>query len=125
MTEQDLYPDHNEAASDAVLPPEESGSAFSITAIRLLTHLVKNAKLIAAMTCIASIAGLLYALWLPNEYNSVAKIMPPKQTQSTTSLLTTQMGAGSLGDGRTEPERSKFNLLRAAQIQADCGCNYQ
>jgi uncharacterized protein involved in exopolysaccharide biosynthesis len=122
MTEQDLYPDHNEAASDAVLPPEESGSAFSITAIRLLTHLVKNAKLIAAMTCIASIAGLLYALWLPNEYNSVAKIMPPKQTQSTTSLLTTQMGAGSLGDAASaglslkDPNSIYLGLLKSRPI---------
>jgi len=98
MTEQDSYASHSEAESEAVSSPEDDGAMFSATAIKALTQLAVHKWVIVIVTGAAMLIGLLYSLSLPPQYTSITMIMPPHQTQSSTSLLTPVPGAGSLGD---------------------------
>jgi tyrosine-protein kinase Etk/Wzc len=82
----------------AALREPNSGVAFGVTLIEILTQLAMRKWWIASVTGAAIVMGLFYGLMQPTEYTSVTKIMPPKQTQSTTSLLNSQMGGGSLAD---------------------------
>ena len=92
MSTQDVLTRH------LVSSPEGSGTAFGVTLFEVLTQLAMRKWLIVSVTGAAIGIGLLYGLMQSTEYTSVTKIMPPKQTQSTTSLLNSPMGGGSLAD---------------------------
>jgi len=66
--------------------------------IQVLTQLALRKRLIAKVTGISILAGLILSFALPVRYTAATKIMPPKQSQSTTSFLNSQMTAGSMAD---------------------------
>lgn len=67
--------------------------------IRVLTQLAYRKSLITKATGFGALAGLVLCLALPVRYTATTKIMPPQQTQSTVSMLSSQLvglGGGSL-----------------------------
>lgn len=71
-----------------------------VSLIELLTELARRKWMIAKITGIAALTSIAVSLFLPVQYTSVTKLMPPQQTQSTATLMMTQLmsapGAGSL-----------------------------
>jgi uncharacterized protein involved in exopolysaccharide biosynthesis len=98
MNSYDLSVIQSESEPEGLTSPEDSGTTFSITVLEVLTQLAIRKRLIACVTAVAMLIGLAYGLMQPTEYTSVTKIMPPKQTQSTTSLLNSSVGGGALAD---------------------------
>lgn len=101
------------------------GSAPSPAAsgpIELLTQLAQRKVMIARVTAVSMVIGLLLGLLLPPRYTAVARIMPPKQTQSTTTFLNTQMGMGSLAEaaggglGLKDPNAIYVGLLKSRPV---------
>jgi LPS O-antigen subunit length determinant protein (WzzB/FepE family) len=82
--------------------------------------------LIAKVTGIAMLAGVILSLVLPARYTATTKIMPPQQTQSTASMLMmnqlTGVGGGSLaalaggGLGLKNPNDIYIGLLNSRPI---------
>lgn len=123
MTEQDSYISYSEVISEAVSSSEVGGTTMSVRVIDILTHLAVHKWLIVSVTALAMLIGLLYSLSLPNRYAAITKIMPPRQAQSTTSLLnSTPGGASSLGDVATgglslrDPNAIYIGLLKSRPI---------
>ena len=110
------------------MPAEEAPLADGASAvpprtmIELLTDLAGRKWLIAKVTGIAILIGLILCFTLPLRYTAVTKIMPPKQTQSTTSFLNSQMGMGSLADaaggglGLKDPNAIYIGLLKSRPV---------
>lgn len=99
----------NNTVSYADLPPlpveqklvlKEPGPMDEVSLIEVLTELARRKWLIARITGAAALTGIAVSLLLPVRYTAVTKLMPPQQTQSTTSLMMNQLmsagGAGSL-----------------------------
>jgi uncharacterized protein involved in exopolysaccharide biosynthesis len=101
---------------------ESNEAMVRVAAIKALTHLAKHKKLVASLVGSAILVGVVYSLLLPTEYTSVAKIMPPRQTQSTTSLLNNMPGGGSLADMASgglslrDPNAIYIGLLKSRPI---------
>jgi tyrosine-protein kinase Etk/Wzc len=115
LAEQDIP----QYAADAA--PRERASAPDHTLIEVLTQLARRKWLIAKATAICTVIGLILCLALPVRYTAVTMIMPPKQTQSTTSFLNTQMGGGGLGDMAAggllkDPNAIYIGLLKSRPI---------
>ncbi|HZL49884.1 MAG TPA: Wzz/FepE/Etk N-terminal domain-containing protein [Terracidiphilus sp.] len=99
MTVQTLPTEHAEAATCGVHHPQVLPYEHDASLIEVLTQLAYRKWLIAKVTCTAMLIGLVLCFALPVRYTATTKIMPPQQTQSTASMLMTQLagsGAGSL-----------------------------
>ncbi len=101
-------------------PSRDQEPAPGATLIETLTQLARRKWLIAKMTAAGLAAGAVLAIVLPVRYTAVARIMPPKQTQSTTSLLNTQLGM-ALGDasgglGLKDPNAIYVGLLKSRPV---------
>jgi tyrosine-protein kinase Etk/Wzc len=92
------------------------------TVVDVLTELARRKRLIAKATGISTLAGLILCYSLPVRYTAVTEIMPPKQTQSTTSFVNSIPGMGALGDGATsalglrDPNAIFIGLLKSRPI---------
>ncbi len=101
---------------------EGDGVTIGLTLIEILTQLATYKWLILSVNVSAILLGLLYGLTLPPQYTSVTTIMPPKQTQSTTSLLNSQLGAGGWADAASggltlkDPNAIYIGLLQSRPI---------
>jgi uncharacterized protein involved in exopolysaccharide biosynthesis len=110
-----------EVVGDTYLP-EEGRTATSIAAIYVLTELASRKRLIGCVTGAAILIGFACSLALPNEYTAMTRIMPPRQTESTTSLLNSMPGVGSLGDvaagglSLKDPNAIYIGLLRSRPV---------
>ena len=124
MTEQDSYPSQSEAPSGTVNSSEDNDTMFGVTGlvIGVLTRLASRKRMIVIVTGSATLVGLLYSLALPVKYTSVAKIMPPRQTQSTTAFLNSIPGGGALGDAMSgglnlrDPNAIYVGLMKSRPI---------
>ena len=126
MTVQD---EPNEAMSevvDDVSSTEASSDGHEISLIAILTQLAFRKWLIAKVTGIAVLIGVVLCFALPVRYTATTKIMPPQQTQSTASMLMmnqlTGAGGGSLaalagaGLGLKNPNDIYIGLLTSRPI---------
>jgi len=92
------------------------------TIIESFTQLFYRKWLIAKVTGVAILMGLILSFALPVRYTAVTRIMPPKQTQSTTSFLNSQIGVGSLAEAAgaagmlSDPNAIYMGLLRSRPI---------
>jgi uncharacterized protein involved in exopolysaccharide biosynthesis len=122
MTQLDSCSSRSEALPGVVSSPDEDDAMFSVTVIGALTKLARHKGLTAMVAGAAMLIGLLYSLALPVRYTSVTKIMPPKQTQSTTTFFNSQLGGGSLADAASggllikDPNAIYIGLLRSRPI---------
>jgi tyrosine-protein kinase Etk/Wzc len=116
MIEEDLCCRQSGASPEETL---DEGSARP--AIEALTQLARRKWLISKVTGISVLAGLILCFALPVRYTAITSIMPPKQTQSTTSFLNSQIGMGSLADAAgggllKDPNAIYIGLLKSRPI---------
>jgi uncharacterized protein involved in exopolysaccharide biosynthesis len=97
LSEQDSIVDHPRAVREDD-PFSDAGNAPAHSVIEVLTQLALRKGLVAKVTGVSILVGLVLCFVLPVRYTAVTKIMPPRQTQSTTSFLNTQMMMGGMGD---------------------------
>ena len=125
MTEQGFQQSDPSAAAGGAPSWEESSDGREVSLIDVLTQLAYRKWLIAKVTGIAMLAGVIACLVLPVRYTATTRIMPPQQTQSTASLMMNQlanMGAGSLaavaggGLGLKNPNDIYVGLLNSRPI---------
>jgi uncharacterized protein involved in exopolysaccharide biosynthesis len=100
MTEQDFSNEDTVEAIDRASLSEAPSDGDETSLIDVLTQLAYRKRLIATVTGIAVLVGLILCLVLPVRYTATTRIMPPQQTQSTASMLMmnqlTGVGGGSL-----------------------------
>jgi tyrosine-protein kinase Etk/Wzc len=121
MIEQDSYTSQCGAAPQEMNCQEGAAEVPGHTVIDVLTQLALRKWLIAKVTGISIFIGLILCFALPVRYMAVTKIMPPKQTQSTTSFLNSQMGMGSLADAAgggllKDPNAIYIGLLKSRPV---------
>ncbi len=99
MIGKDFSSEETAATMDVVASPKAPSDGYEVSLIDVLTQLAYRKWLIAKVTGIAMLAGVVLALVQPVLYTATTKIMPPQQTQSTASMLMSQLtgvGGGSL-----------------------------
>ena len=98
---------------------------YQVSLIDVLTQLAYRKWLIAKITGIAMLAGVVLSLVLPVRYTATTKIMPPQQTQSAASMMMNQLtgaAGGSLaalaggGLGLKNPNDIYVGLLTSRPI---------
>ncbi len=100
MSEQTSYMTELGVALEGPPPPEASRDEREATLIDVLTQLAYRKWLVAKVTGISMLAGVVLCFVLPVRYTASTKIMPPQQTQSAAAMLMmnqlTSVGGGSL-----------------------------
>jgi uncharacterized protein involved in exopolysaccharide biosynthesis len=124
MTGKDFSIEESAEAMNGVSSPEVSSQGYEVSLIDVLTQLAYRKWLIAKVTGIAVLAGVVLSLVLPVRYTATTKIMPPQQTQSTASMMSqlASSGGGSLaalaggGLGLKNPNDIYVGLLTSRPI---------
>lgn len=111
---------------DDVSLSEAPSDGYEVSLIDVLTQLAYRKRLIAKVTAISMLAGLVLCFVLPVRYTSTTKIMPPQQTQSAATMLMmnqlTSAGGGSLaalaggGLGLKNPNDIYIGLLTSRPV---------
>lgn len=70
---------------------DSPGKHTEVSILEVLTELARRKALIAKVTGCAILIGVVLSLVLPVRYTAATKIMPPQQTQSTASMLMSQL----------------------------------
>ena len=113
------------ATMDDVSLSEAPSDGYEVSLIDVLTQLAYRKWLIAKVTAIAVLVGVILSLVLPVRYTATTKIMPPQQTQSTASMMMNQLaaaGGGSIaalaggGLGLKNPNDIYVGLLTSRSI---------
>jgi LPS O-antigen subunit length determinant protein (WzzB/FepE family) len=126
MTVQDKFNEATVGVVDSVSSDEALIDGDETSLIGILTQLAYRKWLIAKVTGIAALAGVILSFALPVRYTATVKIMPPQQTQSTATMLMmnqlTNVGGGSLaalaggGLGLKNPNDIYIGLLTSRPI---------
>ena len=125
MIEQHVYSSQSAALSDSAGSWETPEAGDEVSLLEFLTRLVARKWLIAKVTGIAMLIGVITCLVWPVRYTATTKIMPPQQTQSAASLMMNQlanMGGGSLaaaaggGLGLKSPNDIYIGLLNSRPV---------
>jgi len=125
MTEQDFSIEETAEALDSASLSDAPSDGYEVSLIDVLTQLAYRKWLIAKVTGIAVLAGVVLALVQPVRYTATTKIMPPQQTQSAASMMIgqlTSVGGGSLaalaggGLGLKNPNDIYIGLLNSRPI---------
>ena len=125
MTEMGFPIEETAETTDGASLSEAPSDGYEVSLIDVLTQLAYRKWLIAKVTGIAVLAGLVFALVQPVRYTAVTKIMPPQQTQSAASMMMSQLtsaGGGSLaalaggGLGLKSPNDIYIGLLTSRPI---------
>lgn len=82
----------NEDALAAVSEAKEVIAEHEVSAIEVLVELAERKGLIAKVTAIGALTGLIISFALPVRYTATSAIMPPQQMQSTSSFLMNPFG---------------------------------
>jgi tyrosine-protein kinase Etk/Wzc len=114
------------ATMDRISTPSVPSERYEVSLIEVLTQLAYRKFLIAKITGIAVLIGLVLCFVLPVRYTATTKIMPPQQTQSTASMLMmnqlASVGGGSLaalagaGLGLKNPNDIYIGMLTSRPI---------
>jgi tyrosine-protein kinase Etk/Wzc len=67
-----------------------------VSLIEILTELARRKRLIAIVTSVCALLGIVTSFLLPVRYTALTKLMPPQQTQSTSALLMTQLSSAGV-----------------------------
>jgi len=125
MIEQESHITEARLTRDQVRTSEDRNLGYEVTLIEVLTQLARRKWLIAKVTGMAMLIGVVTSLCLPVRYKAVTKLMPPQQAPSSASLLMNQLtstGASSLaamaGGGLTlrNPNDIYVGLLNSRPI---------
>jgi tyrosine-protein kinase Etk/Wzc len=99
MSKQEARLTQARLTRDQVQTSEDRNPGHEITLIEVLTQLARRKWLLAKVTGVALLIGVITSLVLPVRYRAVTKLMPPQQAPSSASLLMNQLtssGASSL-----------------------------
>jgi uncharacterized protein involved in exopolysaccharide biosynthesis len=100
MAEKDFSIEETAEAMDGASISDAPSHDYEVSLIDVLTQLAYRKWLIAKVTGLAVLAGVILSLVLPVRYTATTKIMPPQQTQSAASMMMmnqlTAAGGGSL-----------------------------
>jgi tyrosine-protein kinase Etk/Wzc len=125
MTLQTSYTIESEAPQEILNTAQLSELHHEVSLIEVLTQLAYRKRLIAKVTGVAILVGLVLAFALPVRYTATTKLMPPQQTQSSASLMMSQLsaaGGGSLaaiaggGLGLKSPNDIYIGLLTSRTV---------
>src|ERR1700676_1418185 len=94
MTRQNDTLEQTAATMDATFSREAPSDGYEVSLISILTQLAYRKGLIAKVTGIAILAGVIFSLSLPVRYTATTRLMPPQQTQSSASMLMSQLASG-------------------------------
>jgi tyrosine-protein kinase Etk/Wzc len=97
MIRKDIPIEETEETMDSASIPDVPSDGYEVSLIDVLTQLAYRKWLIAKVTGIAVLAGVVLALVQPVLYTAATKIMPPQQTQSTASMMMMNQLAGAGG----------------------------
>lgn len=91
------------------------------TMLEFLIQLAERKRFIGLVTGSSLLIGLILCFILPVRYTAVTQILPPKQSQSTTSFLNSQIMMGSLAEAAgggllTNPNDIYIGLLRSRLV---------
>jgi tyrosine-protein kinase Etk/Wzc len=76
----------------------EHAATTDVSLVEVLTELARRKWLIAKITGVATLTGIIVSLVLPVRYTATTKLMPPQQTQSAAAMMMSQlMSAGGAG----------------------------
>lgn len=123
MIEEDTLAARSEP--ETALDSEAFGAMPGRSLIEVLTQLAYRKWLIAKVTGFAILVGIILCLVLPNRYSATTEILPPRQTQSETSLFISQIaGAGTSplaalaagGLGLKNPDEIYIGLLQSRPV---------
>lgn len=97
--ERDSYlgPMDMDIAIEPVSPTERPDSIPGLFLIELFTLFASRKRLIAIAAGIGMLVGVVLSFVLPVEYTSTTRIMTPQQTQSTATMLMSQLAGASSG----------------------------
>ena len=109
--EEEIYP---------VSEPEARG----VPLIEMLIHLLRRKWILAKITALAALAGIVTSLLLPVRFTAVCRIMTPQPTPSTATLMMSQLpapgasvlAAASGGLGLKSPNDIYIGLLQSRPI---------
>jgi tyrosine-protein kinase Etk/Wzc len=90
---KDLMTEHSPQPDDV---PTDADADAEISLLDLLIVLAKHKILILGLPFVTAVIVAGYSLTLPNIYKATTKILPPQQSQSSTSAILSQLG-GMLG----------------------------
>jgi uncharacterized protein involved in exopolysaccharide biosynthesis len=98
MTAQGSITMDPETGQDGIHLTEMSNQALEVSLIEVLTQLAYRKRLIAKVTGVAALIGLILCFVLPAKYTATIKIMTPQQSSSAATLMSqfSASGAGSL-----------------------------
>jgi tyrosine-protein kinase Etk/Wzc len=119
---QDSQPERSKGERGQDFSAAIADEAPSDTMIELLTQLAFHKRLIGILTGTGLFIGLILCFALPVRYTAVTEIMPPKQTESTASLLNSQMAIGALAQAGaaagllTDPNAIYLGLLKSRPV---------
>ena len=127
MSQQNLLTEEFEAITQPVTPGADNATMFGVTglAIHVLAQLAGRKRMILSVTGAAMLGGLLTSLLLPVRYTAVTKIMPPRQTPSTTAILNSVPGLGAMSDAMSgglnlrDPNSIYVALMQSRPIADD------
>ena len=83
--------------SEFIEPQLQNGQEGELDTLDLLVLLAKHKRPIAKITASFVLLTTVVVLLIPNRYTAEATLMPPQQTQSTSSMLMNQLASGGLG----------------------------
>jgi tyrosine-protein kinase Etk/Wzc len=127
MTGKDLLIDETAEARDSASLSEAPNDGYEVGLINVLIQLAYRKWLIAKVTGIAILAGVVISFALSVRYTATTRIMPPQQTQSTASMMMSQLtGVGVSGSslaaiaggglGLTNPNDIYVGLLTSRPV---------
>jgi tyrosine-protein kinase Etk/Wzc len=121
MIEEEACNSHSAIAAAHPRSTESLPRVPDDSMLDFLTHLIQRKWLIARFTGASLTLGLILFFVLPVHYTAVTRIMPPKQTQSTTSFLNSEIIMGSLAEAAgngllTDPNAIYMGLLKSRPV---------
>ena len=88
--------------------------------IGLMIAVAKHKKKVAAVTLAAAVLSVAVSLVLPPSYQASTKLLPPQQSQSSASLLMSQLGglasAAGVGGGLKNPNDLYIGILQSRTL---------
>lgn len=107
----------NTPPSAAAAAPE-GASDDGISLLDLAIVLAKHKKRVLGLPAFAAVISVVYSLQLPNIYMATTKLLPPVQSQSTASMILSQLGgaAGALAGATKNPSDVYIGMLKSRTV---------
>jgi len=124
MTDQDTRGEVTGVTSEDAILPEDPQPATGMTFLEFLIILARRKRLVALVTAIATLAGVVTSLLLPVRYTATTQLLTPQQTESAAMMMSqlANTAAGSMaaltagGLGLRNPNEIYIGMLNSRPI---------